>query len=68
MKELINALRKFTSLENVIDVLEMYEANTGDGADLATLENVAQYLNDFFRYLITVAVREVNQPLSFLFL
>lgn len=41
MKELINALRKFTSLENVIDVLEMYEANTGDGADLATLENVA---------------------------
>ena len=29
MEELINALRKFTSLENVIDVLDMYEANTG---------------------------------------
>lgn len=61
MEELINALRKFTSLlEDVFDALEMYKANTGDGADLATLEDVAQYLNDFFRYLITVAVREVN--------
>lgn len=41
MEELINALRKFTSLENVIDVLDMYEANTGDSADSATLEDVA---------------------------
>lgn len=42
MEELINALRKFTSLlEDVFDALEMYKANTGDGADLATLEDVA---------------------------
>lgn len=47
-------------MEDVIDALEMYEANTGDGAELAALEDVAQYLSDFFRYLITVAVREVN--------
>lgn len=50
MEELINALRKFTSLENVIDVLDMYEANTGDSADSATLEDVAQYLDDESEY------------------
>lgn len=50
MEELINALRKFTSLENVVDVLEMYEANTGDSADSATLEDVAQYLDDELEY------------------
>ena len=50
MEELINALRKFTSLENVIDVLDMYEANTGDSADSATLEDVAQYLDDDSEY------------------
>lgn len=50
MEELINALRKFTSLENVIDVLEMYEANTGGSADSATLEDVAQYLDDELEY------------------
>lgn len=50
MEELINALRKFTSLENVIDALEMYEANTGDSSDSATLEDVAQYLDDESEY------------------
>lgn len=46
MEELINVLRKFSSLKDVTDVLELYEANTDDGAELATLKDVAQYLND----------------------
>jgi len=33
-------------LEDVIDALEIYEANTGGNTDSTVLKDVAQYLND----------------------
>lgn len=41
MKELIDALRRFDSLETVIAELEAFDGNT-----TMTIEELAEYLND----------------------
>lgn len=38
--ELINALHKFSSLEDEIDALEMYEANIGGYIDSVVLKDI----------------------------
>jgi len=48
VKELINALKQYDSLETVIAVLEAYDE---DGREEITVDEIAEYLNDEADYI-----------------